>query len=149
MSSLGSATAHLTSCLLHQSSPCPWFLHSGIWGDASTPACPRFALTYDCWQTSRRWRSPLKNSRLVSVGGYRRGAERLTGLCSQLIHPAYVGCHCPLASCCLCFLSFYVGRLQCDAIQAEPHALGAVLQPCPSPHDPCRGPAADSVCAVV
>lgn len=46
-------------------------------------------------------------------------------------------------------LLLYMDRLKCNAVQAEPYALGAVLQPGPSPHDPCHGPAADSICAVV
>ena len=46
-------------------------------------------------------------------------------------------------------LVLYTGRLKCKAIQAEPYALRAVLQPGPAPDDPRLGPLADGICAVV
>ena len=41
------------------------------------------------------------------------------------------------------------GRLKCNAVQAEPYALRAVLQPGPAPDGACHGPPADGICAVV
>ena len=42
-----------------------------------------------------------------------------------------------------------MGRLKCNAVQAEPYALRAVLQPGPAPDGACHGPPADGICAVV
>lgn len=149
MSSLGSAAAHL-NVYLHQSSPCPQTPASQEYRVMPMPLLfPRFAPTYDSWQTSKRWRNPLKNNRSVSGCddlGAPRGAERLV-LIAHL--EACLGPHYPLKSFCLCFLSLSLGRLQCDAVQAEPYALRAVLQPCPAPDGPHHGPAANSFCAVV
>lgn len=63
--------------------------------------------------------------------------------------PACLGSHSHLTSFCFCFLSLFLGRLKCNAVQEEPYALRAVLQPGPSPDGPHHGPTADGICAVV
>lgn len=126
--------------------------HTKSVGDACAPAFPQICTDIRLLASLKELEEPFEKQQIgeccVETWEHREmpggpQARVSSSARSMLGCPLYPEVFLPL------LLLLYTDRLKCNAIQAEPYALRAVLQPGPSPNDPCHGPAADSICAVV